>query len=755
MKTNLHSQSGFLDSRALLSLAMIITGLYLTVFAAAKPQTLTSGPGRHLGVAVARGNSLPRPPLDSVQEAWVARYNGPGNGEDDATAIVVDGKGNVYVTGSSQGSGTGYDFATIKYDSNGQKQWVARYNGPANLDDFAKAAVVDGAGNVYVTGSSTGAGSGLDCVTIKYDFTGQQQWAARYNGPANLNDDCVGIAVDTSGNIYVTGSSQGSTTGYDYVTIKYDFIGQQQWVANYNGPANLDDTAAGIGLDALGNVYVIGTSLELWNGRDVADYATVKYDSAGQQQWVVRDAGFHLGSEAHAITVDASGNVYVTGGSGFIDSSLDYLTIKYNSAGQELWGRRYGGGYAFGADIATAIAVDSLGNVYVTGTSFVPATGFDYATVKYDSSGGSQWSVRYNGPANGEDDASSIAIDNSGNIYVTGQSVGSETGPDYATIKYEASGNQLWVARYNGPETGDASDSAAAVAVDGAGNAYVTGGSFASATGHDYATIKYVEGSTPCGQYATTSGTDTIVAGLTDTGNHTDDGDTFVSFPSGFTFQLYDNTYNGVNVNSNGRLDFVCVNEPFGYRPSCLPAPPNQCPYDYTIFPFWTDLQTDVGLSGCSTWGNGCGIFTSVSGSAPNRIFNIEWHAVLYVNNDQAVNFEARLYEGQSRFNLIYGTMNTAGNDESMIGGVQGTTGFFTQDFCLPVGPPPQNVSRAYTLVPCGSPTPTPTPTVTPSGTPTATPTATPTSTPTVTPCTGRCTPTPRPRPNPAPRPSP
>src|SRR5437667_2998477 len=199
MKTKTHSRSGFLDSRALVSLAMVITGIYLTVFATAKPQALTSGPARHFGAPVARGNGPPRPPLGSVQEAWVVRYNGPGNGEDDATAIAIDGKGNVYVTGTSQGSGTGYDFATIKYDSNGQKQWVARYNGPANLDDSAKAAVVDGAGNVYVTGSSTGAGSGLDCVTIKYDFTGQQQWVARYNGPANLNDGCVGIAVDVSG----------------------------------------------------------------------------------------------------------------------------------------------------------------------------------------------------------------------------------------------------------------------------------------------------------------------------------------------------------------------------------------------------------------------------------------------------------------------------------------------------------------------------------------------------------------------------
>ena len=81
---------------------------------------------------------------------------------------------------------------------------------------------------------------------------------------------------------------------------------------------------------------------------------------------------------------------------------------------------------------------------------------------------------------------------------------------------------------------------------------------------------------TPVGcQYTFTTGTDPIVPGTTDTGNHIDDGDTFVALP--FSFQLYDQTYNGVNVNSNGRLDFVCINEPNGYLSACLPAPDNQC----------------------------------------------------------------------------------------------------------------------------------------------------------------------------------
>src|SRR5947208_12966652 len=98
---------------------------------------------------------------------------------------------------------------------------------------------------------------------------------------------------------------------------------------------------------------------------------------------------------------------------------------------------------------------------------------------------------------------------------------------------------------------------------------------------------------TPGGcQYTFTTGTDTIVPGDTDTGNHTDDGDTFISLP--FSFSLYDQTFNGVNVSSNGRFDFVCINEPNGYQSACLPAPDNQYPYDYTIFVMWTDMRTDT-----------------------------------------------------------------------------------------------------------------------------------------------------------------
>jgi hypothetical protein len=257
---------------------------------------------------------------------------------------------------------------------------------------------------------------------------------------------------------------------------------------------------------------------------------------------------------------------------------------------------------------------------------------------------------------------------------------------------------------------------------------------------------------TPCGQYTIVPGTDPIVPGTSDTGNHCDDCDTAVALP--FPVQLYDQIFNSVNVNSNGRLEFVCLNEPNGYITSCLPAPVNRCSYDFTIFPLWHDLMTATGLSGCSSWANGCGIFTSISGTPPNRIFNIEWHAVRFAINSNTANFEVRLYENDpnNRFDIIYGMIT--GITEADTGGVQGSTGFFTQDFCYVA--PPQNVSRTYTRLPCS--TPTPTATVTPTATATATAaasataTATGTAIPRPTP-TPRSQPTARPRPTPAPHP--
>ncbi|PYJ00007.1 MAG: hypothetical protein DMF00_09265 [Verrucomicrobia bacterium] len=200
----------------------------------------------------------------TAQEIWVATYNGPANASDFGHSIAVDSPGNVYVTGWS--IGTGWDYATIKYNNSGTQQWVARYNGPGNGDDEGDFIAVDSSGNVYVAGLSTGSGTGWDYATIKYNASGVQQWVTRYNGPAGGNDAPNGMAIDAAGNVYVTGNSLGIGTGYDYATVKYNSSGTQQWVTRYNGPVNGGDYGNAIAVDSSGNVYVTRVEPRLRHG---------------------------------------------------------------------------------------------------------------------------------------------------------------------------------------------------------------------------------------------------------------------------------------------------------------------------------------------------------------------------------------------------------------------------------------------------------------------------------------------------------
>ncbi len=425
-------------------------------------------------------------PLICSAQIWVARYNGPDNGWDGGNRLAVDNVGNVYVTGSSEGIGTLYDYVTIKYNTSGSTDWIVRYNGPGNGDDEAWAVFVDDDGNVYVTGYSVGLGTEPDYLTIKYNSSGEEQWVARYNGPGNVVDKAGRIAVDDSGNVYVTGYSVGSGTESDYATVKYNSSGVEQWVARYNSSSNSYDSAIDIVIDNSGNVYVTGTC---WHASTGNDYVTIKYDQAGVEQWVVPYNGTGNNFDgARAMAIDNSSNIYVTGTSRGAGTGSDYATVKYNSSGVEQWVARYNG-TGNDWDNPRGIVVDPYGNVYITGWSWGDGTYDDCVTIKYNTAGIEQWVSRYNGLVSMTDYARAIALDNDGNVYVTGFTDGAGTVTDYLTIKYDNSGTEQWVERYNGPAS--ALDDALAIAVDNTGYVYVTGWSRGMDIGFDFATIKY------------------------------------------------------------------------------------------------------------------------------------------------------------------------------------------------------------------------------------------------------------------------
>jgi WD40 repeat protein len=159
---------------------------------------------------------------------WAQRYNGPANGDDHASSVRVSPGGTrVFVTGDSQGAGSGYDYATVAYSAaTGTRLWAQRYNGPANGDDHASSvAVSPGGTRVFVTGSSQGTRSvfALDYATVAYNAaTGTRLWAQRYNGPGNSYDVATSLAVSPGGTrVFVTGISVGRATGFDYATVAY------------------------------------------------------------------------------------------------------------------------------------------------------------------------------------------------------------------------------------------------------------------------------------------------------------------------------------------------------------------------------------------------------------------------------------------------------------------------------------------------------------------------------------------------------
>jgi len=221
---------------------------------------------------------------------------------------------------------------------------------------------------------------------------------------------------------------------------------------------------------------------------------------------------------------------------------------------------------------------------------------------------------------------------------------------------------------FGGPVT--ASIAAGAVTANGCnGNAAFTG---------NYT----VSGCPPSDHYTISSITASIVPGTVDTGNHCDDCTTTIALP--FPYTLYDQTYTSLNVDSNGTEQFGSNSSTF--TNTCLPF----TTHPYIILPYWDDLYNV---------NSGFGIFTSISGTAPNRIFNIE-HRSQYFPGSGSANFEVRLYEGQTRFDVIYGTV-TNGNT-SATAGVQksDSPATFDQYFCNGSGNPATG-AQSYVLTPC------------------------------------------------------
>ena len=334
-----------------------------------------------------------------VDTVWVNRWTSAGGESDWAYAIAVDDSGYAYVTGKTENSGTNGDWTTIKYHPMGDTVWIRNIANPGTYNERADAIAIGPSGNLYLTGYTMSSSAG-DYYTVKYQPDGDTVWTRRYNGIGNGYDFAHWVAVDNDENVYVTGYSRALSYQNDIATVKYDSSGNQLWAALFDGSGNYSDKGHKVIVDNNGYVYVEGY-VNPYNSGTRYDYITIKYDAAtGDTMWARTYNGTADSLDmARDIEVDAAGNVYVTGSSRTAGALSDIVTIKYDSAGVEQWTARYNNRDTSASDGGYGLEVDAFGNVYVVGQSYGLASGSDIVTITYDSAGNEVWVERYNGPA--------------------------------------------------------------------------------------------------------------------------------------------------------------------------------------------------------------------------------------------------------------------------------------------------------------------------------------------------------------------
>lgn len=397
--------------------------------------------------------------------SWVSRWGAKGT-YSKSTSIAVDSKNSIYVGGYTYSASSQADFLILKYSSSGVLLWSRTYDN--GLNDYLQKITVDINDNVYVTGNSEGLTTGYDFLTVKYDSAGNYLWNARYTSTGNNPDNPSGITVDNSGNVYVTGYStiNGNT---DIVTVKYNQNSAQQWVRTYTGSGG-NDFAVDIKKDLSGNVFVAGYSFNVSKGN--YDLCTIKYSPAGSVMYsALYNSTYNNNDYTTSLYVDKSGNAFITGYANRTLTNSDYITVAYNSAGTQVWAALYERNSGQN-DQAAGIAGDSTGNIYVSGTTYSTITQNDLTLVKYNKKGVFQWAQSYNNPDSTGDYCTSVAVDPSGTSYVLGKALDKRSNSNFAAVKFTASGVAEWdrLARSFNPV-----QDMSAGATDAQGNLYVAG----------------------------------------------------------------------------------------------------------------------------------------------------------------------------------------------------------------------------------------------------------------------------------------
>lgn len=373
-------------------------------------------------------------------------------------------------------------------------EWTSFFTGPGNVPETIEDVFYDNSGNAYLTGSGyfTQGGQGIDFLTVKCNTAGEEEWAEVYNGVYNNTDRPRAIFADNSGNVYTAGTSQFSSSRQKIIVIKYSSEGDMLWTAVYDSAGLTTGEAIAVTADNTGNVYVTGLASRLDNS--YYDFFVYKIDTDGN---FVDSAYYNqvtnTSGQGTIITADNNGNVYAGGNNFNSTNGEEVVIIKYNNNLDTAWTVHVNGSDNSLNEFAIDLQVDDNSNVYALCRIQNDTSSTDYAVVKINSDGEIVWRTEFDANT-GQDIPSDMVVDESGNIFVTGRARLAGYN-DFAIVKYNNDGEQQWVSYYDGPNNLD--DDPTAITLDTEGNIYVCGESNREGSHFKFIVVKY----NPAGDY--------------------------------------------------------------------------------------------------------------------------------------------------------------------------------------------------------------------------------------------------------------
>lgn len=427
-------------------------------------------------------------------KAWSRQWGTIGY--DRGSAVVADSEGNIYVTGSVSGAldgnvRTGYTDAFLtKWNADGTQAWTRQWGAALQIEEGISIAI-DGEGAILIMGFTTDTGDGnTDVFLAKWSADGEMTWREQWGSA--VEDNGRSVAVDQEGNIYVAGVTKGAMDGNsnmgkgDVFLTKWDAEGAKAWTRQWG--ENSYDEALSVAVDSKGDVLVTGFTWGLVGGDTQAgltDIFLFKWNANGEEIWK-RQWGTEGMDYARSVAIDAADNIYIAGDAeGSLDGNADMgaadlFLIKLNSDGEKQWTKQWGTDMP---DVSNAISLDGVGNILVTGVIGGSFDGSPHVMTflsKWEGEGVLGWSREWTGYGPATDYAASLAIDNDGKVFVVGQTTGAMDGNAWAggpfpedafLTTWNADGSQAWSGQWGSTN----SDHAKAVALDHSGNAFVTG----------------------------------------------------------------------------------------------------------------------------------------------------------------------------------------------------------------------------------------------------------------------------------------